>query len=67
MHRQHADSRQQHRFPSQGRASDAKIREAYPDLTPAQIHAALAYYYDNREEIDAELNEDGAWAESLDR
>ncbi len=48
-------------------ASDEKIREAYPDLTPAQIHAALAYYYDNREEIDAELAEDEAWAESLDR
>ena len=32
-------------------ANDEKIREAYPDLTPAQIHAALAYYYDNREEI----------------
>jgi uncharacterized protein (DUF433 family) len=39
-------------------ASDAGILEAYPDLTPAQIHAALAYYYDNREEIDAELDED---------
>ena len=39
-------------------ANDEKIREAYPDLTPAQIHAALAYYYDNREEIDAELGED---------
>ena len=39
-------------------ASDERIREAYPDLTPAQIHAALAYYYDNREEIDAELAED---------
>ena len=47
--------------------SDQKIREAYPDLTPAQIHAALAYYYDNREEIDAELDEDEAWAESLGR
>ena len=48
-------------------APDDKIREAYPDLTPAQIHAALAYYYDNREEIDAELSEDEAWAESLGR
>src|SRR6266581_495119 len=38
-------------------ANDEKILEAYPDLTPAQIHAALAYYYDNREEIDAELSE----------
>lgn len=39
-------------------ASDEKIREAYPGLTRAQIHAALAYYYDNREEIDTELGED---------
>jgi uncharacterized protein (DUF433 family) len=46
-------------------ASDEKIREAYPGLTPAQIHAALAYYYDNRDEIDAELAEDEAWTESL--
>jgi uncharacterized protein (DUF433 family) len=48
-------------------ASDETIHEAYPDLTPAQIHAALAYYYDNRDEIDAELGEDEAWAESLGR
>jgi uncharacterized protein (DUF433 family) len=47
-------------------ATDDKIREAYPDLMPAQIHAALAYYYDNRDEIDAELADDEAWAESLD-
>lgn len=45
-------------------ATDEKIREAYPDLTPVQIHAPLAYYYDNREEIHAELTEDEAWAES---
>jgi uncharacterized protein (DUF433 family) len=48
-------------------ATDDKIREANPDLAPAQIHAALAYYYDNREEIDAELAEDESWAESLGR
>jgi len=39
-------------------ASDDRIREQYPDLTPAQIHAALAYYYDNREEVDAQFEED---------
>jgi uncharacterized protein (DUF433 family) len=50
-----------------GGATDDGIREAYPDLTPAQIHAALAYYYDNRDEIEAELAEDQAWANSLDR
>jgi len=48
-------------------ANDEKIREAYPDLTtPTQIHAALAYYYYNRQEIDAELAASKAWAESLD-
>jgi uncharacterized protein (DUF433 family) len=46
-------------------ANDERIREAYADLSPAQIHAALAYYYDNREEIDAELTADKSWAESL--
>jgi uncharacterized protein (DUF433 family) len=44
---------------------DAGIREAYPELTPAQIHAALAYYYDNREEIERELAEDKSWADVL--
>ncbi len=48
-------------------ANDETIREAYPDLTPAQIHAALAYYYDNGDEIDAELAADEAWAASLRR
>jgi uncharacterized protein (DUF433 family) len=54
-------------FLHQDGANDEKIREAYPDLTPAQIHAALAYYYDNRDEIDAELAADRSWAESLNR
>ena len=27
----------------------------FPHLTLAQVHAALAYYYDHREEIDAEI------------
>jgi uncharacterized protein (DUF433 family) len=29
----------------------------YPHLTLAQIHAALAYYYEHREEIDASIRE----------
>ena len=44
-------------------ANDARIREAYADLTPAQIHAALAYYYDNPEEIENEFRKDEAWAQ----
>jgi len=29
----------------------------FPHLTLAQVHDALAYYYDNREEIDRDLAE----------
>ncbi len=35
-----------------------EIRECYPELTEGQIHAALSYYYDHVEEIDAELRAD---------
>jgi uncharacterized protein (DUF433 family) len=48
-------------------ANDDKIREAYPDLTSSQIHAALAYYYDNREEIDGELEADAQSFAQADR
>ncbi|MBM4038790.1 MAG: DUF433 domain-containing protein [Planctomycetes bacterium] len=30
----------------------AEILEGYPGLTPAQVHEALAYYYDHKEEIE---------------
>src|SRR5713226_622478 len=33
--------------------SAAQIVEQYPDLTPAQVHAALTYYYDHQDEMDA--------------
>ena len=29
----------------------------YPHLTLADVHAALAYYYDHQEQIDAEIRE----------
>ena len=32
--------------------SPGKIQEAHPDLTPSQIYAAIAYYYDHQEEVD---------------
>jgi uncharacterized protein (DUF433 family) len=43
-----------------------EIHVQYPDLSLAQIHAALAFYYDNRDEFDAEINRgleqaDTAW------
>jgi uncharacterized protein (DUF433 family) len=34
-----------------------EISEAF-DLTPSQIHAALAYYYDHKAQIDSELREE---------
>ncbi|HEX3598856.1 MAG TPA: DUF433 domain-containing protein [Lacipirellulaceae bacterium] len=36
-------------------ATPAKLQEWHPQLTPAQIHDALAYYYDNRQTFDAEI------------
>jgi len=42
----------------------AQILEHYPDLSLAQVYAALAYYYDHVEEIEAELaREDDAAAD----
>lgn len=32
-----------------------EIRRQYPSLTLGQIHSALAYYYDHREEIDQDI------------
>jgi hypothetical protein len=44
-----------------------QILEKYPDLTLAQVHAALTYYYDNLEQIDAYIAEDEAWDERYER
>lgn len=35
------------------------------DLTLGDVHAALAYYFDHREEIDARITEDRAFAGAL--
>jgi uncharacterized protein (DUF433 family) len=37
----------------------------YPSITLADVHAALAYYFDNREEIQADFKRDEELAESL--
>ena len=39
----------------------------YPDLSLAQIHAALTYYYDHVNEIEAELKEEEGWDERYER
>jgi uncharacterized protein (DUF433 family) len=49
----------------QGQSVDA-IRESYPDLSPAQVHAVLSYYYDHVEEIEAELRRDAQAAERFE-
>jgi uncharacterized protein (DUF433 family) len=40
--------------------SDEELREYFSsrDLTLSEIHAALTYYYDHQDEIDATLTED---------
>ena len=35
--------------------SAKEIHEQHPSLSLAQIHAALAYYYDHQQEFDAEI------------
>ena len=46
-----------------GRGADAIAAEY--DLTLADVYAALAYYFDHREEIDRRIAEDHAFAEAL--
>jgi uncharacterized protein (DUF433 family) len=40
--------------------SPDEIISSYPHLTLADVYAALAYYHDNREIIDAEILRDRA-------
>jgi uncharacterized protein (DUF433 family) len=41
-----------------------KLAAAY-DLTPAQVYAAWSYYYDHKDEIDAELQAEQDMLESV--
>jgi uncharacterized protein (DUF433 family) len=38
--------------------SPAEIGAEHPGITLADIHAALAYYHDHRQDIDADIEED---------
>lgn len=40
----------------QGMSPDQILSE-HPSLTLAEVHAALAYYYENRDRVDADLDE----------
>ncbi len=35
----------------------------YPTISLADVHSALAYYYDNRQEIEDDFRNDDKWAE----
>ena len=39
-----------------------EVVDMFPGITLAQVHAALAYYFDNREEIEADFRNDEEWA-----
>jgi uncharacterized protein (DUF433 family) len=45
--------------------SPAQIVAEHPTITLAQVHAALAYYYDHRAEIEAEIAEEDRTFEEL--
>jgi uncharacterized protein (DUF433 family) len=42
-----------------------EILEQYPYLLPGEVYSALGYYFDHKEEIDAELTEEKARIEQL--
>jgi uncharacterized protein (DUF433 family) len=44
-----------------------EIMREFPQLTPAQIHDAFSYYYDNLEEIERDIseNEDEAYLREI--
>jgi uncharacterized protein (DUF433 family) len=47
--------------------SPEQMLEQYPSLSLAQIHAALAYYYDHKEEVESYIKEDETWDERYER
>ncbi len=47
--------------------SPEEICREHPGLTLAQVHTALAYYYDHREEIQAEIQGDESFVADLKR
>jgi Protein of unknown function (DUF433) len=45
--------------------SPDQIVSEYPSLTLAEVNAALAYYYENRERIDADIEAAKKYAEEM--
>ncbi len=48
----------------QGMSAD-EIVANWPHLNHAGVYAALAYYYDRKDEIEAEIEADEAWYEEM--
>ncbi|MEA2641949.1 MAG: hypothetical protein QOF51_3343 [Chloroflexota bacterium] len=49
-----------------GMTADEIVNE-YPTITLADVYAALAYYWDHREEIEGRIQEDATFAEELSK
>jgi len=47
------------------RKSPDAILDDYPELSLAQIHAALAYYWDHKSDIDQQMKQADEFAEQL--
>ena len=47
--------------------SPEEIADQYPQLTFAQVYAALAYYHANTAEVEADLSSEQLEAESLEK
>jgi uncharacterized protein (DUF433 family) len=43
-----------------------EIVSRVPTITLADVHAALAYYYDHREEVDRQIEDDDALADRME-
>ena len=46
-------------------SSPEEMHLQYPDLSLAQIHAALSYYYDHQQAFDATIEEQLQWVDAL--
>lgn len=46
-------------------SSPEEIHFQHPYLSLAQIHAALSYYYDHQQEIDAYIERQRKWVETM--
>ena len=42
-----------------------QICEAHPGITLSQVHAAVSYYYDHKQEIDRTIRDDAEFADRL--